>query len=665
MESAPMAIELPSPRRNPKVRSAGRPFVVPRLEVLEERVVPSTITMPIQNETGLSSSKYTVYVGGWGQAGSLGGQSVPAMELQSDGTWTQVTSTKGTIPAYQVGTGTGQLSSIALDSTVPVNSGTLTFAYVPAGTPFNGLPYTMTKNGALNVTQLPNPPNNSFPYSLVELTQPPSTKYNPGALPTVDVSEVNGFLAPVTATLNGNFGQAGQQVGQPYTSPSQDVTRGAILSAYSKATSGTPYSELLSPNPSFAGQDGGILSPLLYLSTATKNDPLNSSWNSTLETLFKPSTKATLSLVGSDGNVYQGTPQQVMIGNSKYSVLDFVSTANSNTKFQIFSPLTPDPDSSYPSSTKAGYVVFGSVGVFNDDSPNVMGTTPTSKASVALNLEDQVDAALNRGVATLGPSNPTGGATSYYWNNETNWYPANQTENLYSEFMHTATVGTGTTKTTIAALPSGSVSDAQGAAMGTAYGFSQDESPGPYNAQGSVGPQVPAKFDPVPSTTTKVAITLDPFGVGQPSPTPTPTPSPTPTPTPSTPATPATTATSIAGLKVSASFGLATQTETVSGQVVAAGIPVGGGSVTISDFGQNQTVGVNANGNFSATFTFNLAQELSGSARSHSVTASYGGVTVGTTTFASSNGSTNSPNNSLNLGYQLLFDYYLLLALGI
>ncbi len=657
-----MAIELPSPRRSPRARSAAHQFVVPRLEVLEERVVPSTITVPLQNETGLSSSKYTVYVVGWGQAGSLGGQSVPAMELQSDGTWAQVTSTKGTIPAYPVGTGQGDLSSITLSSTKTVNSGTLTFAYVPVGTPFNGLPYTMTKNGALNVSQLPNPPGNSFPYSLVEVTQPPSTKYNPGALPTVDVSEVNGFLAPVTATLNGNFGQAGQQVGQP--SPSGDVSRGAILNAYSKAASGTPYSELLFANPSFAGQDGGILSPLQYLATATKNDPLNTVWNSTLATLFpsQTQTKATLSLVGSDGNVYQGTPRQVTIGNSNYSVLDFVESTNSPTptpvtggnEFWIFSPLTPDPDSSYPSSTKSGYVVFGAVGVFNDTSSNVLqqGTKGANAAVVALNLEDQVDAALNRGVATLGPSNPTGGATSYYWNNETNWYPANQTENVYSEFMHTAAVN----GTTIAALPSGFVSDAQGAAMGTAYGFTQDESPGAYNSKGSVGPLVPAKFDPVPSTTTKVTITLDPFVL---SPTPTPAPSPTPTSAP----TPA--ATSITGLKVSESFGATSQKETVSGQVVAAGLPVGGGSVTIGDFGQNQTVGVDANGNFSATFTFNLAQELTGSAQPHSVTASYGGGTVGATTFAGSNGSTNSPNNSLNLGYQLLFDYYLLLVLGI
>jgi hypothetical protein len=73
---------------------------------------------------------------------------------------------------------------------------------------------------------------------------------------------------------------------------------------------------------------------------------------------------------------------------------------------------------------------------------------------------------------------------------------------------------------------------------------------------------------------------------------------------------------------------------------------------------------VDGNGNFSATFTFNLAQEFT-TARPHSVTASYGGATVGATTFATSSGSANAPNNALSLLFQLLFLDALFMQLGL
>jgi hypothetical protein len=125
-----------------------------------------------------------------------------------------------------------------------------------------------------------------------------------------------------------------------------------------------------------------------------------------------------------------------------------------------------------------------------------------------------------------------------------------------------------------------------------------------------------------------------------------------------------TAATSITGLSVSDSFTLLDQKETVKGQVTDGGIPVSGGQVTISDGGQTQTVGVDGNGNFQATFTFSLAQEFT-TAKPHSVTASYGGATVGTTTFATSSGSTNAPNNTLSLLFQLLFLDALFMQLGL
>jgi hypothetical protein len=116
---------------------------------------------------------------------------------------------------------------------------------------------------------------------------------------------------------------------------------------------------------------------------------------------------------------------------------------------------------------------------------------------------------------------------------------------------------------------------------------------------------------------------------------------------------------------VSDSFGIASQTEKVTGQVVDDGVPVSGGSVTVSSFDGSQTVGVDSSGHFTATFHYNLFQELQGSAKSHSVTASYGGATVGTNTFATSSGSANAPNNTLSLLFQLLFLDLIAMQLGL
>jgi fibronectin-binding autotransporter adhesin len=121
--------------------------------------------------------------------------------------------------------------------------------------------------------------------------------------------------------------------------------------------------------------------------------------------------------------------------------------------------------------------------------------------------------------------------------------------------------------------------------------------------------------------------------------------------------------TTITGLSVSDSFGAFNQTETVKGQVVAGGMPVSGGTVTVSDGGETQTVGVNSSGNFSATFVFNLFQEFS-TAAAHPISVSYGGATVGSTTFGSSSGSVGAPNNSLSFLFEILLLEDILAAMG-
>src|SRR5262249_4986090 len=148
---------------------------------------------------------------------------------------------------------------------------------------------------------------------------------------------------------------------------------------------------------------------------------------------------------------------------------DAAGTIPNGNVFNIYSPLTRDPLGPYQANESAGEMVFANDGVFNDVSTNVLISTNSgvvASATVAQGLERDLVAALNRGVALLGPTDGLNGDSSLYWSTQTNWYPANQTENLFSLFMHTATVN----GTPIFIRPSNFVNDARGVPMGSAYG---------------------------------------------------------------------------------------------------------------------------------------------------------------------------------------------------
>jgi hypothetical protein len=295
------------------------------------------------------------------------------------------------------------------------------------------------------------------------------------------------------------------------------LNRASILAAYTpfmqgQGAAGDPYLPLVFGPGSIAGQAGGIVNPGRYLADgANAGSPLNTVWNSTLTTLFQTPSR-TVSMIADDQAYYKGTPMRV--GSSW--VLHFVGytdaaeTHPNGNVFNVYSPLTPDPLGPRQTNESAGEMVFANDAVFADASSNVIISGP---ASVALGLERDLVAALNRGVALLGPTDGLNGDDSAYWGTETNWYPAGQTENLFSMFMHTATVN----GTPLFTLPNGAVKDAQGTLMASAYGFAFDESP----VHVPVGqPNVPSKFDPVPNGTTTVTIALGPWSqqVAQPPP---------------------------------------------------------------------------------------------------------------------------------------------------
>lgn len=105
------------------------------------------------------------------------------------------------------------------------------------------------------------------------------------------------------------------------------------------------------------------------------------------------------------------------------------------------------------------------------------------------------------------------------------------------------------------------------------------------------------------------------------------------------------------------------QVEVITGQVVFNGVPVTSGTVTVTDGGLTFTSPLDSKGDFTATFNFNLLQEFS-TAPTHIATMSFSGFPVGSTTFGATSASVNTPDETLALEYQLLDDYYLLVALG-
>lgn len=161
----------------------------------------------------------------------------------------------------------------------------------------------------------------------------------------------------------------------------------------------------------------------------------------------------------------------------------------------------------------SGSMVFGNAGVFAF-APGLNA----DQQSVALNIQNQLVSALNRGVANSAPTSGTAGYTSKYWGTQTNWYPATTVQNLFSLFMHTATVAVTTTdpktkkKSTdnvpIFIQASNSTTCARGTTMGQAYGFAYDENAGPIPPAPTGQPEVPSKYDPLPVGTKGLVVTL-------------------------------------------------------------------------------------------------------------------------------------------------------------
>lgn len=576
--------------KTPPLRVFGLFLALLALIPAEASATNYTITMV--NNTGLDPSKYTIYAMGYSTSSNL--------VMNSSGVF--VTQSSGTISSYPLGTGAGQISTISLDTATAFTGGRLYFFMVPNGSPAPTVAFG---------SQPTNPPDTAYPpYTIVEITVPANSPA------TIDVQTVDGFVFPLTITLNNQINVVGQQYGQPVYTTGQTgaVNRADIFTAYTnfmtaRGTSGQPYLDMIFNAGSIDGQAGGILNPGAYLSAVDSTNQyvnlgstLNTQWNTGLGTLFGTTTleiQGVASAAGDSGTpIAADTYKVTSIGNQTYPgttvslpALQFTGDTTSSNVFDVFNPVgiaiatndagtaitgtisgnkltldsavtglqnnmyvigagigtpggqtsvqvtdassnpitlnqslgTPAPHSQYLFSKlpygvmfqTPGQMVFGNSGVFADNT--IQFTKGSASSTVLGNLEYQIVAALNRGVALNATAlNPgTNGGTSAVWGDQTHWYPLNTTENLFSLFMH---VGQSN-NVPIFFQPANAASwlNAQGQTMGAAYGFAFDENGGPVPPAPSGQPEVPSKFDQNVPVGASIQINFGPWGSSSPA----------------------------------------------------------------------------------------------------------------------------------------------------
>ncbi len=234
---------------------------------------PANYSLPIVDSTGLAAGSHTVYVVGYSVA------SLQQLQFTGDtGTFVAYTQASGTLPVYTL---TASPSSLSLPSDVAITGARVYFFVDTAGL---GPPAISYSGSGASVTQPGNPPNSTVPpYSFVEITVPTAS-----GLPTIDIQTVDGFVFPLSITLNDSLGQ----VGQP-TTVGSSVTRTSILAAYAPfmtalGTIGDPYQKL-----KFSQDGGGLLNPFTYLQAQTSTgeltnlgSSLNDVFDAEVDTLF-------------------------------------------------------------------------------------------------------------------------------------------------------------------------------------------------------------------------------------------------------------------------------------------------------------------------------------------------------------------------------------------
>lgn len=283
---------------------------------------------------------------------------------------------------------------------------------------------------------------------------------------------------------------------------------------YLAENSATTQASLL--NTVFDGVIGTLWSPTIApILSLDSGGPLGGSGTSPPTIPLVPQDTFTSSIVTL---TYPGSSPSFQITAMKFTG----TAASGNYVAYIFSPKGYEtgcappspaiPNCSTPASS--GYQTFAGDGALNTPSTNdiynsLLASNLLSSNAVTYGADGYnavvgrlgflISGAMNRGVARVSCGKTY---TWQCWQDETYWYPTTVsstfpdiTQNLFSLWMHTATIG-GTPMFT---RPPGAVQSAgstpgTGSTMGMAYGFAVDENPTP-PATTPTQPEVPSKLD--------------------------------------------------------------------------------------------------------------------------------------------------------------------------
>jgi hypothetical protein len=383
---------------------------------------------------------------------------------------------------------------------LPINSANFIFtkgAYTPA----------LTTNGAKGVPR-PAPYTtsgsvNQNTYDFVEYTfdgtaGDPSVSLGTRTLPklTIDTSQVDqlGFPIQITADSGASVSpihlatQPPTQMTMLEMGVDDSHSRDDITSAYkSYLTSYPDYQATLMSKTGQPTEYLRITNPSDILSHASNaaTSPLNWVFDQAVYDLFtsyttsSPLKIATGNAGGLNNAVFKGVSTQHP--TSSYQVLKFNSTsATAIGDLYVYMPLFSDNKNGAPnqslyqslaapswltSGQTSGFMILANNGVFTDSGAQP-GLT-SDQQSILGNIENQLVAALNRGVANVALAAPYQNNTEL-WQDPSQQYPSGKTANAYAAFMHTH-------KSNSKTIFLGAAKPAQSLDYGFAYAIAYDD----------------------------------------------------------------------------------------------------------------------------------------------------------------------------------------------
>lgn len=412
--------------------------------------IPFNLVNPASNQSG------TIFFSLFGQNLSNGNdfryfnspQSTPSSSFSGTLDSTLNLGIGANLPAYQLDFSQNGTATINVPTNPALQGGRLIMS---VGVP----PPVLVNNDGIHSVGSPTPDNpvyNGVAYDFIEFA------INGSGQLTVNTSNVDQFDFPLSFTSNPTVPP------NPVMGASAGVSRQAVLAGFSSflnsQPNGAPFQELVPADTSAALR---IISPFRQLVlegvTNALQDPLATYFNSSIKTLFEypPS----LTLVSVDGVTYTGSATTVSAQGTDgashvYNVLQFTGSGG---VFNVYEPFfntngggaNPPPQwlaTMGKTQESPGQMVLANDGVFADNAYQPATMSNPTASQILGNLENQLVAALNRGIATL--SVPSGYANNTaFWQDPTQHYPTGQTVNLYAKYLHQGQVNVGGTPTRI------------------------------------------------------------------------------------------------------------------------------------------------------------------------------------------------------------------------